>query len=123
MTFEVLAVITTGAGTLLGLGFMFAGRFMLEQWGLDATDASLVMCRRIGAVYLGIALLFFLGRSAGPSELRSAVCAGLGVAIALLACLGLFELMSRRVSKGILVSTMVETLLSTSFFWVLWGQQ
>lgn len=123
MTFEILALITTGAGTLLGLGFLFAGRFMLKQWGLDATDASLVMCRRMGAVYLGIALLFFLGRSAGPSELRSAVCAGLGIAIGLLACLGLFELMSKRVSKGILVSTVVETLLSTSFFWVLWGQR
>lgn len=123
MTFEILALITTGAGTLLGLGFLFAGRFMLKQWGLDATDASLVMCRRMGAVYLGLALLFFLGRSAGPSELRSAVCAGLGIAIGLLACLGLFELMSRRVSKGILVSTVVETLLSTSFFWVLWGQR
>jgi hypothetical protein len=123
MTFEILALITTGAGTLLGLGFMFAGRFMLGQWGLDATDASLVMCRRIGAVYLGIALLFFLGRSAGPSELRSAVCAGLGIAIALLAFLGLFERMSRRVSKGIFVSTIVETLLSISFFWVLWGQR
>lgn len=123
MTFEDLALLTTGAGTLLGLGFMFAGRFLLKQWGLDATDASLVMCRRIGAVYLGVALLFFLGRSAGPSELRAAVCAGLGIAIALLACFGLFEPMSRRVSKGIPVSTMVETLLSMSFFWVLWGKR
>ncbi len=123
MTFEILALIITGAGTLLGLGFMFAGRFMLKQWGIDATDASLVMSRRLGAVYLGIALLFFLGRSAAPSVLRFAVCAGLGVAIGLLACLGLFELMSRRVSKGIFVSVVVETLLSSSFFWVLWGHR
>jgi hypothetical protein len=122
MTFEILALIATGAGTVLGVGFMFAGRFMLKQWGLDATDASLVMCRRIGAVYLGIALLFFLGRSAGPSELRAAVCAGLGIAIALLACLGVFELVSRRVNRGIFVSVVVETLLAASFFWVLWGQ-
>lgn len=122
MTFEILALITTGAGTLLGLGFMFAGPFMLEQWGLDATDAAFVMCRRIGALYLGLALLFFLGRSASPSELRSAVCAGLGVAVGLLACLGVFELKSGRVSKGILVSVVVETLLSASFFWV-WGQR
>lgn len=121
MTFETLALITTAAGALLGLGFLFAGRFMLKQWGIDATDASLVMCRRIGAVYLGIALLFFQGRSASPSELRAAVCAGLGVAIALLAGLGLFELKAGRVNKGILVSTVVETLLASSFFWVLWG--
>ncbi len=123
MTFEILALITTGAGALLGLGFMFAGRFMLKQWGIDATDASLLMCHRLGAVYLGLALLFFLGRSTGPSELRSAVCAGLGVAVGLLACLGLFERMSRRVSNGIFVSVVVEALLSTSFFWVIWGQR
>lgn len=125
MTFETLALITAAAGTLLGFGFLLSGRFMLKQWGMDATDAALVMSRRIGAVYLGIALLFFLGRSsepAGPSGLRSAVCAGLGVAIGLLACLGLFELKAGRVSKGILVSTVVEVVLSASFFWVLGGQ-
>jgi hypothetical protein len=123
MTFETLALITTGAGTLLGLGFIFAGRSMLKQWGIDATDAALVMCRRIGAVYLGLAVLFFLGRSAEPSALRSAVCAGLGLAIALLACLGLFELKSGRVNKGIFVSTVVETLLAAGFFSVLWGHR
>lgn len=122
MTFEILALITTAAGTLLGLGFLLSGRFMLKQWGMDATDAALVVSRRIGAVYLGLALLFFLGRSAEPSVLRSAVCAGLGVAIGLLACLGLFELKAGRVSKGIFVSTIVEVLLSASFFWVLGGQ-
>lgn len=123
MTFEILALTTTGVGTLLGLGFLFAGRPMLKQWGMDATDAALVMSRRIGAVYLGIALLFFLGRSGEPSALRSALCAGLGVAIGLLACLGLFELQAGRVSRGIFVSTFVEVFLSASFFWVLWGQR
>lgn len=123
MTFEILALITAGAGTLLGLGFCFASRFMLGQWGLDASDAALVMSRRIGAVYLGLALLAFLGREAPPSELRAAVCTGLGVAIGLLACLGLFELKSRRVSTGIFVSVGVETLLSASYFWLLWGQR
>lgn len=123
MTFEILACMTTAAGTLLGFGFLFAGRFMLKQWGMDATDAALVVSRRIGVVYLGIALLLFLGRSAGPSELRSAVCAGLGVAIGLLACLGVFELKAGRVSRGIFVSVAVEVLLSAGFFFVLWRQQ
>lgn len=36
MTFDVLALITTGADTLLGLGFM------LEPWGLGATNTALV---------------------------------------------------------------------------------
>lgn len=122
MTFEVLSLITAGAGALLGCGFLLSGRFMLKQWGLDATAAALVMGRRIGVVYLGFALLFFLGRSAGPSELRSAVCLALGGAIGLLACLGLLELKAGRVNQGILVSTVVEVSLSASFFWVLGGQ-
>lgn len=96
---------------------------MLKQWGLIAIDSSLVMSRRIGAVYLGLALLFFFGRFAAPSELRTAVCIGLGAAIGLLACLGLYELKNRRVSIGILVSVIVEMLLSLSFFWVIWEQQ
>lgn len=122
MTFEYMALVTTFAGVVLGLGFLFAGRFMLEQWGVAATDGSLLMGRRIGAVYLGLALVFYLGRLAGPSELRSALCAGIGVALGLLASLGLFELKSRRVNKGIFVSVVVETLLSFGFFWTLWRQ-
>ena len=95
----------------------------LEFYEIRYSGKAASVVRGFRAVYLGLSLLFVLGRSAGPSELRSAVCAGLGIAIGLLACLGLFELKARRVSKGIFVSVIVETLLSTSFFWVLWGQR
>lgn len=121
MTFKIMALATTIAGSILGLRFIFAGASVLKQWGIEATDGSLVICRRIGALYLGLALMFFLGRTAAPSDLRSAVCLGIGGAIALLACLGLFEFWAGRVSSGIVVPAIVETVLAAGFVWAWWA--
>ena len=120
MTFKIMAYVTAIAGCILGLRFIFAGASVLKQWGIAATDGSLVVSRRIGALYLGLALMFFLGRTAAPSDLRSAVCLGMGGAIALLACLGLFELWAGRVTSGIIVPAIVETLLAAGFAWAWW---
>jgi hypothetical protein len=120
MTFKMMALVTTFAGGILGLRFIFAGASILKQWGLDPSDGSLIMSRRLGALYLGLALMFFLGREAAPSDLRSAMCLGMGAAIALLACLGAFELWARRVSSGIIVPAIVEMLLAAGFFWAFW---
>ena len=100
MTFRLMALVMTGAGCLLGLRFLFAGESVLREWGLAATAGSLIVSRRIGAIYLGLALLFFLGRAAAPSELRSATCLVAGGTIALLAALGLLDFAAARVTAG-----------------------
>jgi len=121
MTFKIIAYVMSVAGLILGLRFIFAGASLLKEWGIQATDGPLVICRRLGAVYLGLALMFFLGRTAAPSDLRSAVCLGMGAASALLACLGLFELWARRVSSRIIVPAIVEMVLAGGFVWVWCG--
>ena len=121
MTFQVIAFIMAGAGCVLGVRFIFAGGSVLKEWGVELTDGSLALFRRIGAIYLGIALMFFLGRAAAPSDLRSAVCLVAGGAIALLAGLGLFEFWARRASAGIFRSIVGEALLAAAFVWVWWG--
>jgi len=121
MRFKILAFVMAFGCCLLGLRFIFAGGSVLREWGIDATDGPLVMSRRIGALYLGIALMFFLGRTAPPSDLRSAVCLGIGGASALLACLGFFELWAGRVSVGIVIPAVVEAALAVVFVWVWWS--
>ena len=121
MTFQVMALIVTCAGCLLGARFIFAGGSVLKEWGIQETAGSLVVSRRIGAIYLGLAVMFFIGRAAAPSDLRSAVCLVTGGAIALLACLGLLEFRARRVSAGILRSVVAEAVLAAGFVWVWWG--
>jgi hypothetical protein len=121
MTFQVIALVMTCAGCLLGVRFIFAGGSVLKEWGIEATAGSLILFRRIGAIYLGLALIFFLGRAAAPSDLRSAVSLVTGGAIALLACLGLFEFLARRVGAGVFRSIVAEAVLAAGFIWVWWG--
>jgi hypothetical protein len=121
MTFQVMALIVTCAACLLGARFIFAGGSVLKEWGIEAAAGSLILFRRIGAIYLGLALMFFLGRAAAPSDLRSAVCLVTGGAIALLACLGLFEFLARRVGAGVFRSIVAEAVLAAGFIWVWWG--
>jgi hypothetical protein len=49
------------------------------------------------------------------------VCLVTGGAIALLACLGLFEFLARRVSAGVFRSVVAEAVLAAGFVWVWWG--
>ncbi len=121
MTFRIMAYAMTVGGCVLGLRFIFAGASVLREWGLEVSDGPLVICRRVGALYLGLALLFFLGRTAPPSDLRSALCLGVGGAIALLAGLGVFEYSAGRVGSGIIVPAIVETVLAAGFGWAWWG--
>ena len=117
----MIAILTAVAGCLLGLRFIFAGGSVLKEWGVEQTAGALGLFRRIGAIYLGLALMFFLGRAADPSELRSAVCLVSSGAIALLACLGLFEFLTRRAGAGIFRSIVAEAALAAGFVWVWWG--
>ena len=121
MTFQLMALIMTAAGCLLGIRFIFAGGSVLKEWGLDLTAGSLIVCRRIGVLYLGLALMFFLGREAAPSDLRSAVCLVMGGTVAVLAGLGLFEFLSRRVRVGIFSSVVAEAVIAAGFVWVWWS--
>ena len=59
------------------------------------------------------------GRNAPASDLRTALCAGLLLALTVLALLGLFELKAGRVGRGMLVSVVVEALLAAGFASVL----
>lgn len=120
MTFKIMSYVMVFGGCVLGLRFLFAGASVLEQWGIEATDGPVIMGRRIGALYLGLALLFFLGRNAPPSDLRSAVCLGLCLASALLAGLGCYERLAGRVSSGIVVPAIVEVVFAAGFAWAWW---
>lgn len=113
MAFTTIALIAAIATLGLGIGFLFAGSAMLKQWGMQAPDEARVMSRRIGAVYLGLSTMLFLARTSMPTT--DAIAIGGAVITGLLAISGLYELIGGRVSKGILVSTVVETLITVGF--------
>ncbi|PTW60513.1 hypothetical protein C8N35_104136 [Breoghania corrubedonensis] len=121
MTFEILALVMTVACCVLGVRFIFFGGSVLNEWRLESTAGALILFRRMGLMYLGLALMFYLGRTAAPSEVRSAVCLLMGGTAMLLAGLGLFEFSARRVSAGIFRSVFAEAVLGAAFIWVWWA--
>jgi len=94
---------------------------VLKEWGVEKTAGALILFRRIGAIYFGLALMFFLGRTAALSEIRSALCLVMGGTIGLLACLGLFEFLARRVGSGIFRAVVAEAAVGAGFIWVWWS--
>ena len=115
MSFHTLSIVTCIAALLLGTGWLFAGRLMLQRWRIEPNVGALLVGRRIGAVYLGVALLCYLVRSTTSAELITSVSLFAVFVNALLAGLGLHEYRAQRAGPAILVSVVVELLLLLGF--------
>ena len=112
MTFSIMTLISALATLGLGFGFLFAPAAMLKPWGLENPTPAAVMSRRIGAVYLGLAVMMYLVQS---GDAQIAISIGVATATGLLALVGLNEMRLGNVSKGILVAVVVEILLTAGF--------
>ena len=119
MTFHTLALVTSIAALLLGAGWLAASGLMLQRWRIEPSVGALLVGRRIGVIYLGVALLFFLVRSTESPELITIVSTFAAAANALLAGLGVYEYRARRAGPAILVSVAFELVLVLGFGWVL----
>jgi hypothetical protein len=65
-------------------------------------------------LFLGIALILFLARDAGNSDLRRRVCAGLSASMAALVMFGLYDFVQGSVGYGIWIVVTVETFFAVS---------
>ena len=119
MSFVLIATISSIVLTLIGLGWIFAGKLLFMRWSIDANQDGVLVGRRLGAVYVGIAIILFLGRSSPASDLRSALCIGMIFVMSSLATLGIFEFIARRVNAVILASSAIEVLLAIGFAYAL----
>jgi hypothetical protein len=115
MSFHALAIVTCIAALLLASGWLFAGKLMLRRWRIEPSVGALLVGRRIGAVYLGVALLCFLVKSTTSPELITSVSLFAALVNALLAGLGLYEYRARHAGPAILVSVAIELLLLLGF--------
>ena len=119
MRFSHIATTTAVVAGLLGVGWMTLGHLVLKRWNVAAAPEALLVGRRMGAVYIGMAVLLYLARAAPPSEGRRAIAVGAVVTLLLIACMGLYEWFAGRVAAGILVSVTIELLLAAGFVWTL----
>lgn len=119
MTFRTVATVTSILLFILGAGYLFAGGFVVGRWDLQATDEVLLVARRIGAIYLGLSVMFFMAKNAPVSAARTAITAGAVAVLSLLVVLGVVEFVAGRVGGGIFGSAAIESLLAVGFILVL----
>jgi hypothetical protein len=112
MSFKITAVITSIVTFVLGAVYLFAGSLAIGRWQIEPTESVLLFGRRLGALYLGLSVIFFLVRSATASDVRSALCIGTVVVCSLLAILGIYEFSAGHAGPAILVSVAIESFLA-----------
>jgi hypothetical protein len=119
MSFKTIAAVTAAVGLVLGIGYIFFGALIVGRWHVEAAPGVLLLARRIGCLYLGLAAMLFLSRSAPASPARAAIAGGAAISLLLLAMLGSYEFYYGRAGRGIMISAALETLLAFGFIWSL----
>ncbi len=115
MSFKNIAIVTAIIAFLLGTGYLFFGSLVIGRWQIEPTNSILLLGRRMGSLYLGLSIIFFLSRSLTLSATRTALSIGAAVTLSLLALLGIYEYSLGRVGSGILVSVVIESLLAIGY--------
>jgi hypothetical protein len=110
-----VAAATALVFSALSLTLIFAPHLIVGDWGLDVTLSVEVVCRRVGALFGGVAVMFFFAREAEPSVARTALIKGVVAICALLTALGLFELSSGNVTPRILIPVAIEVVMMLAF--------
>jgi len=107
-----VAILVTLLFVALAAVWLFAPQLILPGWGLAPTPASSLLGRRAGALYAGVAVMFWLARNAAASPARAAMGHGLACACLILAGLGVAELAAGHVTSGILGAVAIELALA-----------
>jgi len=109
---QVSAIICIG----LAVVWIGAPQWLLTLWGMDSPAPAVMVARRGGALFLGLATMLFMLRHAGKSRERDAVSLGMAVACTALAALGLHEWISLRAGNAIWLAILTEIPLAAAFF-------
>ncbi|WP_460776578.1 hypothetical protein [Microbacterium sp. GXF7504] len=115
--FSVVATALAAFAAFLTVGWSVFPGLLLSAWGLETGDATtvLVLAQRTAALYLGLAVLGFLARRAGPSPARRAIAVGTAVLCAALAFSGVLWFAMGVTGVGALATAVFELLVGAAY--------
>jgi hypothetical protein len=115
LSFREAAIAGSSICFALAAIWIGAPQFILWIWQIDGSQPALLMARRGGALFAGLAIMMLLARDAERSPARSAVAVGFSVSCAALAALGVYEFASGHAGVGMLAAAAVESVLALAF--------
>jgi hypothetical protein len=115
LSFREAAIAGSSICFALAAIWMGAPQFILWSWQIDGSQPALLMARRGGALFAGLAVMLLLTRDAERSPTRSAIAVGFSVSCAALAALGVYEFAAGHAGVGVLAAAVVESVLALAF--------
>ena len=113
--FKPLSIFTAVLALTLFLSLLFLPEPIFFIFQIPEADSAFFIARRAAMLFLGIAVLCWLGRGAPNSPLRQSVCMGLAVAMLGLACLGAFEYLRGFAGAGIGLAVITEAIIGAAY--------
>lgn len=114
-----LFIIAAALNLVLGSMWLLFPELMLRRWDVAADQGAMYMGRRYGMLFLGLAILLWVARAAGPSPARTGILAG-GMFMTLgLAIMGIIGAVTGTVGPMIWISIGLEVLLCAAFLYYL----
>lgn len=95
---------------------IFLPEVLFWIFGVEQINSAFFVGRRMAMLFLGLAILLWVGRNAAHSESRQAICLSVGVSMCALAGLGVFELLQGHAGPGILLAIFTEFVIAGLYF-------
>nr|WP_295885176.1 hypothetical protein [uncultured Devosia sp.] len=115
LSYRAASLVTAALFTVLFAVLMISPAVMFWLFGIEANAAAEFVGRRTAILFIGLAVVVFLGRDEPDSALRRAVATGVFTVVAGFAGLGLIELFRGAAGMGILVAVAGEAVLAVLY--------
>lgn len=116
ISYPLISVFAGALCLVLSVNLLLAPNFIYWIFGIVGNENADLMSRRASMLFLGLAFITFQSRNAAASELRKILCMGLGIMMAGLAAMGIFEYMRGAVGLGIWLAILTEITFSVGYF-------
>jgi len=114
--FKTISVITSLIALILCVVLLLIPEFIFWLFSIEEYSSAFFIGRRAAMLFLGIAVITWMGRNAEHSESRQSICIGLSVSMFALALLGTIEYLRGYAGIGISLAVIIELVLAVLFF-------
>ena len=116
MNFKMISIFTASIACSLFAAFLIYPELPFSLFSIEQSNSAFFVGRRMAMLFLGLAILLWVGRNAAHSESRQAICLSVGVSMCALAGLGVFELLQGHAGPGILLAIFTEFVIAGLYF-------
>jgi hypothetical protein len=115
VSFRKLSTITAVIAVTLFLLLLFAPEIIFTLFQVQGNESAFFISRRAAMLFLGFAVITWLGRNSSNSETRQAICIGMSISMLALAVLGVIEFLRNFVGIGIFLAVFTELVLGIAY--------